>query len=730
MSDYKAIVSTGLTIAASADEEKQLLGWGAVSYGVQRISSIQDDSVYTLKRTVETQAAAAGTFPAVKALIQMYKSDVRLRNERLFSTPIGMFLSEEIKLQYRTAVLAESTMSRLASDELSETTSGAGSNPFQLMRFLIVEQWDTSFWDLFYGQYWNPALREVQRQSFQDRLEAHLNGSSPDDLIVSMLITSPKSEYLRQFIWGDQPLHLRFLDGLVGRIENALSAPLERAVAATAFEVATALTTAAADDLSLHTQLSGIELTPITTPNPMADRTVSVSLASFVLSADYHPFPNCAGCDWGGDIIWHSAINSGQVIPISQAGQWISFLPPAISNPSWRCLQNSDYYVGCTFGELQRTGYSDIGTEGVSGYGFGVEHRIWMPVLDANNGAVSWGSGRPRFNIRFGFRVSPDCNFVAVRWQGRTNSVSPIRCTSGCFSTQPIAIEPGTGWGVFCVVPGASLEFAVDYEAEIQGQSTRTGYTLGYNAASVKQDYIELVDINLNNANQFHYVDITAQEDPSILNFPSRNINGLLTYVASVTKALQDPNWPFPMGADVAKTAAGALVKLAILAKTSVLDLSSIAASTTQAPWKERQTFLKAALPLIAYNLFTKYSHSLELQTALLNSPLVRVLSARQKVTDALQAFADLTVDLGNDALNTGLRALSVSSTVLTDLDQLSAALFGVQEELSQLQHDLMTQKEFSCAVLRNLQFDGFPRSNPVLLIMKSDPAALGSCED
>jgi hypothetical protein len=85
-------------------------------------------------------------------------------------------------------------------------------------------------------------------------------------------------------------------------------------------------------------------------------------------------------------------------------------------------------YVGCTFGPVHLAGLSDVGTSGVTAYAFGIEHRVWMPVPDANNGAVPWGPGRPRFCVTWGFRPSHESLFVAARWIGNSPMKTPITC--------------------------------------------------------------------------------------------------------------------------------------------------------------------------------------------------------------------------------------------------------------------------------------------------------------
>jgi hypothetical protein len=285
-----------------------------------------------------------------------------------------------------------------------------------------------------------------------------------------------------------------------------------------------------------------------------------------------------------------------------------------------------------------------------------------------------------------------------------------------------------------CAEPGVLFEVETKYEPQIQQQSTRAVVTHGHTVAQTIDDYLELLPIDNTNSDFFRYIDIGVSSDPATLNAPSQSSNGLLTYAATLTKAAANPDWPVPRGRDAGLTAAGALVRLQILATLSRANLERVPGfgpDTPQNPWRLRQALLQRAMPLLSERLWKRLEQPLILQIALIGQPLNRAVSARAKVTQALGVLAQLTVDLGNELLKASAAALKQGDpAVINDVELLKAALVGANEELATLERELAGGRALCCQVLHAWQHPGFPAVNPKHLPMTSDLSALGLCEE
>jgi hypothetical protein len=718
--NWETQITNGIKLTESSNLTHKSFGWKAVTSAMLQLCKYNIETYAKLKDSVLKSAYSENSYESLSLALNLYKTDVLERN-RILAIDINDTSNSIQKTAFLIAVLS------LFYDTGSNTINGSTityKNDLQFIKEIFLA--DNGV-----------ALSKLNI----DSINSILAGSKLESALLALALSKKKN--VLSSISDNDTKKYNIISKLIHNTINKttiLNDALNPVINAASRVASTNLINENKDELSIDSILKDLNLYSIVIANdPVLDRSVIVNPKVFILYASYYPFPNCWRCDWG-QRTWSSSVDSRQIVPITYNFNRLSFLNTGLpGNPSsWRSFEKSDYYVGATFSELTKSGLNDTGTNGVTAYGFGMMHKIWMPVLDPNNGATAWGPDPIRFSIRFGFTPSEESIFVAVRWKGYIKSVSPtIMCYSGSlYPGGDVATELANGWRVFCIIPGAKLEFGTEYEPEIQQQSTRTGYTLGYAAAQTKEDYIEFIEINSANAHLFKYSNPSFEDDPEILNNPSESENGLLTYAASITRVVNNPDWPEKIGNNPALATSAALAKLKILSIVSTLNLDALpgfAVINNQIPWKERQKLLKASLPLICFKIFQRYNPSLSLQNAILNNPLLKISQARSQVSFALETLANITSEQGNKALALASKAASGSPDPIEDMSLLATALFGAQEVLAQLESEFTLAKEIGCTILKSLQYKGitpvFPPRSPTFLTMRSDPEALSICE-
>jgi hypothetical protein len=711
----KVLVKKGLELVDSPGAVATF-GWGAAAAGVRQLSADASEETASLRDLVEARGLRQESVPAFRSVMFVYQTDSARRASRLSEPATG-------DDAFLLAAIAELLFGK------DHKLPQAGIPPGSQLRRDTLD-----------------VLRmrsgEVPEPGLLDRIEQRL--TQPELENVLPLALAADCEQVRGPRWGASDGRFRVLERLWRFAGVDAKTARETVLVTTAREGASRLQSVLDQEPTMRSILQGYEVKGERVDQPVGDRTVTVTPEPFTLEADYHPQPYTSDSEslWG-QVVWHSQIASTSLEKISEFDKPGLLLNgrPQIADKSWLCALNPDkklpdWYVGCTFGKIQRAGLQDVGTAGVGAYAFGMEHRIWLPVLDPNRGAVKWGSGRPIFKLRCGFTPSPECLFVAVRWKGAGNP--PISYTSGVLDVVGIPanknpVEQETNWVVLCVEPNVQLEVEIRHEAKIQEQTTKT-WNIGYNAASTIEDYLEILPIDATNIDAFKFVNIQIAADPLTISAPSQSGNGLLAYAALLTKAAANPKWPAPLGRDAGSTAAAALVQLQILMTLSRADLQQVpgfGAETAQNPWRVRQALLQRAMPLLCERVWRKVERPLILQVAVLGQPLERTSRARAKVTQALAALAQLTVDFGNELLQVSAAELKQGDpAVINDLELLKAALVGAEEELAVLERELASRRALCCHVLKSLQHPGFPLDNPKHLPMMSDADALDLCAE
>jgi hypothetical protein len=715
----KVLIKKGLELADNPGAVATF-GWGAAAAGLRLLSADASEETISLRDLVETRGLRQRSVPAFRSVMSVYQTDSARRASRL-STPAA---GDDAFL---LAAIAELLFGK------DRKAPPAGSPPESQFRR------DT-----------HDVLRMrsggAPEPGLLDRIERRL--AQPELENIVPLALAADCEQIHGPRWGASDGRVRVLERLMAFAGAVPKTAKESVLVATARATGARLQTSLDQELTMRSLLLGYDVNGIRDEKFVGDRTVTVTPDPFTLEADYHPTIFAVGLKWG-QTTWHSQVSSSSTAPITKIDKhllvdphYLPTFPVTIADASWLCALNAatgnpDSFVGCTYGPLQRAGIRDVGTDGVSAYGFGMSHRIWMPVLDPNNGAVKWGAGRPTFKLKCGFRPAPECLFVALRWKGSGNpSMNYLSGTLRIVGTPASSIptEMGTNWTLICIEPGVQLEIETKFEAKIQQQSTRTIVNHGYNVAQTIEDYLELLPIDETNFDAFSYVALGISSDPITLNAPSRSSNGLLTYAATLTKAATNPDWPVPRGADAGLSGAQALVRLGILRSLSRADLQHVPGfgpDTAQNPWRARQALLQNAMPLLCERVWRKVERPLTLQIALQGKPLERAGRARARVTQALEAVAQLTVDLGNELLRVSAAELKQGDpAIIKDLELLRAALVGADEELAVLERELASGRALCCHVLQALQHPGFPLDNPKHLPMKSDDAVLGLCTE
>jgi hypothetical protein len=479
---------------------------------------------------------------------------------------------------------------------------------------------------------------------------------------------------------------------------------------------------------SSTSMLTGASLSPVSLPQVLPDRGLVVNPDASSITASYQPFIGCHDCDQVNT--WTSTATNPPLVPIR--GNYVDYFDKgaATAYPQFQCFSGTDTFVGVCFGSL-KTSVSDADTPNISAERFGVNHREWISAGSAHSGSVS-------YSVRFGYTPTPSTNWIAVRWWGNNTAThGPIVCTSGGLRAQPIAIEPGSGWQVFAVSPGESLEFASRVsDVPLYVGDTHYAYKIGFTSSPNQTDTIELIEIDDTNAALF------AEIDPREITRQVGN-NGLLSYVAGIQRAFAGHRWLDPqVPAD--RAAAETFFKLAILSALSTLQgqppifLPPSSPSYPAAPWVERQQFLKVALPVLAYRLFAKYDTNVATLFALTSGLIPRLSLAHKELSAVLKDINNLSAPQVSQFLDSALKVVDPgagtpvdcgaveagSADPLDTLYCLEVAVEGARQAVVDLEIELKTSQDFRCSIMRLYQSNGVSNR----LVMHSRPEVLAAC--
>jgi hypothetical protein len=213
--------------------------------------------------------------------------------------------------------------------------------------------------------------------------------------------------------------------------------------------------------------------------------------------------------------------------------------------------------------------------------------------------------------------------------------------------------------------------------------------------------------------------------------------NGLLSYVASIQKALSPSKWLMPDQRDAIENSAVEavyrLAKLSRIAGKEYRELEGALPRTSpdypKAPWKERQQFLRLALPMIGYAQQEYYLNRLERQMLL----LARSYDVMRQLKDRLQTMVDsLDTMMEGDAM----AALGNTANILQlerprealARDMLSVSLIGANQLVGREFLILHGKYARSCLAHFVLQGDFRKCLGPAANECNAKPVMLGDC--
>jgi len=204
--------------------------------------------------------------------------------------------------------------------------------------------------------------------------------------------------------------------------------------------------------------------------------------------------------------------------------------------------------------------------------------------------------------------------------------------------------------------------------------------------------------------------------------------------VESLHTALGKDGWFFPRTnrhVEIEITTLQSLARFFLLYQVSKVDLSfgesdESSPTTAATPWKERQTFLMGALPLVAVELFNHLTPELERKLLFVTKLIPTVRRAHTQISEALRAFATLTEDRGFALLGYSTEdVLKIEKpSVIENKTRLATALLGAQEELDVHLRGLLETKKLACISLLRLQYKG----KGILPPLKSSDKILDLC--
>ncbi len=311
-------------------------------------------------------------------------------------------------------------------------------------------------------------------------------------------------------------------------------------------------------------------------------------------------------------------------------------------DPGTPCENESNWKRGMIY-KTANTNRASGSTDGVSITGMGVEHKTWgltgSPGIDGT------------ITSSFTVDKQDSANWIAVRGVKRGTYTSCPPSGSGNISSDAFVgpSQPQTQWTILQPVLGRAIGIRHSSSAEVHVTDSNSVFKGGIFTAPFKFAGSEIFQFNEAVVNQLN---------PSatlLFNLAERAPqNGLLKYVAAVQKALKPNGWlvPDPTETGIESSAFQALIRLDMLSDLAKMDLSAQAAAFPahapwygEAPWKERQEFLRFALPMVGYKIQSYYLEKLERQMVLLGRPLLGLERTRQRLFNAVNALDVLRED-------------------------------------------------------------------------------------
>jgi hypothetical protein len=331
--------------------------------------------------------------------------------------------------------------------------------------------------------------------------------------------------------------------------------------------------------------------------------------------------------------------------------------------------------------------------------------RIGYSENDPKRDFVGFGGATVKINtvVRFAVHPPPTVRWLAWRTSQKSSDGSKeprvqVRRIAGALMPQPPAKEPETNWRVVTIIPGSSIEFLVDCP---QG-------------GELRRSTIEVLELDRSNCRLFPEVlppDLTAEAK-----------NGLISYVASLQRALEPKGWLLEAADEnPSLSAARSLARLNLLdIARRVADERFPTMETPQAPWRQRRAFLDQALPIAAREVFVYYRPKLEAELSASEKQLRRLREVYATLQRGIRDYNMLSQDERWQLLARNEVTLQIDAPYLKESqDSLKAALFGASEAIFEDIQRTEARRLLAADMLTRLAFEG----NDVFPAFKSNSA-------
>jgi hypothetical protein len=667
--DYNKVIQQGTVLASSASKAEQVFGWSAISAALSGSGSVQLST--DAAKHLESMATQANTPESLKALANIYSTHQVLRDQALYDTNHHVPSKDKRTTSFYAAGLSLLQIGPPASQTFWSRFSRSGSQ----ITPVGVDTRDVA------GQ-----LLEVQKDTL----------TSNDDKLISALVAMPDREHFLATLLLLQDDQLRGKLNDVRIVES-----VSRCAALPQTDPFNKLLS----DLCADTYLKYFKQRVrshafYSVPNPSIAYAASAPLANRELEAWANPSSTLT---LNGQTLTPAILRpipDFQKAIAKQYGANDDYrcfgggnLVPSGSNAS-ACFQK--YTENTKVGELP----------GVPVTVFGVHHYTY----------THGGSANVRYGVRFGFAPAAETNWVLMRFQPAKGGTASdgIKCEMGCrWSTDPDVVEPGTHWAVFSVVPGATLQIAMEFAATVDPNGPNF-FTLPY------KEGIQIAELNRDSLANFTTVDPVEIVKLS-------DANPLISYISGLQKSLQPANWLLPQVDDVARAAELGESRMLLLDKLANSDNKQLEKSLLpplidgqsdtyqHALWRERKTFLAKAIPNCVYRISEAYKQPVELRVAFATTFLPDVTNARDHLSKALDALDKLSRDNVSSLLKSAsdIAGVKEASGASPSQDTLLAEVFGAQEAVSNVQHNLLTTLSLSCSVLSDMKSQSKTNSLP-----------------
>src|SRR5882672_2824532 len=666
--DYDKVVQQGTVLANSVSKSQQVFGWSAISAALLRSGNVKIGPD-ALKR-LEGMATQANTAESVRALAAIYSANQALRDAALFDANRRLLSKDKRATQFYAAGLsllqAKPQESQAFWSKLFKSSSTGDTTATNVLD--VAQQ-----------------LIEVQK----DTLESN------DEKLINALVAAPDREHFLATLLVLQDDHLRSKLNDVRIVESvARCAALSQA---DSFDKL--LSDLCADNYLRYLRPPSRARSSDLRGIPSVAYAASAPLANRDLEAWANP---SSSLTVGGETLTPAILQ-----PIPDFRKAIAKQYGA--NDDYRCfaggnlVPNGSNASACFQKYTENIKVNEL--PGVPIAVFGVNHYTY----------THGGTANVRYGMHFGYAAAAETNWVLLRFQPakRGTTSDGIKCEMGCRSTDPDALEPGTNWAAFSVIPGSTLQIAVEFAATVDPNGPNF-FTLPY------KEGIQIAELNRDSLTNFTPVDPVEIVKLS-------DANPLISYISGLQKSLQPANWLLPQVDDVAHAAELGSSRLLLLDKLASSDNKQLEKSLLpplidgqsdtyqHALWRERKTFLAKAIPNCSYRIAEAYKQPVELRIAFANTFLPDVTNARDHLSKALDALDKLSRDNVSGLLKSASDIAGVKDAPSTpsSQDTLLAEVFGAQEAVSTVEHNLHTAIVLSCSVLSDMKSQSKVNSLP-----------------